>query len=81
VPAAGVADGTTLRAFGREDVIRRLLTAGAAKDTRDANGDSPLTWASWHTRPDDILRLLCYDGIRIHPDRSSTFDHGTGGAS
>jgi hypothetical protein len=42
------------------------------------NGDSPLSWASWHTRPDSILRLLCYGEHYIRPDRDSSFDHGTG---
>jgi ankyrin repeat protein len=65
-------------AFGDEETIRLLLAAGAAVDVRDANGDTPLSWASWHTRPDAILRLLCYDGHSIHPDRRSTFDHGRG---
>jgi hypothetical protein len=32
---------------------------------------SPLTWASWHLRPDSILRLLCYDGFQIRPERRS----------
>ena len=42
------------------------------------NGDTPLTWASWHLRPAAILRLLCYDGFAIHPANDSTFDHGAG---
>ena len=29
-------------------------------DARDANGDTPLSWASWHLRPRAILRLLTY---------------------
>ena len=65
-------------AFGSEAVIRALLDAGARKDAKDARGDSPLSWASWHTRPDAILRLLCYDDFFIRKDRGSTFDHGTG---
>jgi ankyrin repeat protein len=65
-------------AFGTEEAIRLLLDAGAKVDARDVNGDSPLTWASWHLRPDAILRLLCHDGFAIHPQRSSTFDHGAG---
>lgn len=56
-------------AFGSEEVIRMLVEAGARIDARDANGDSPLTWASWHLRPDSILRLLCFDGFTIHPQR------------
>jgi ankyrin repeat protein len=55
-----------------------LLDAGAKRDAKDGNGDSPLSWASWHLRPDSILKLLCYDGFKIHPDRRSTFDHGSG---
>ena len=65
-------------AFGSERTIRLLLDAGAAKDRKDANGDSPLSWASWHTRPDTILRLLTYGDFHIRPDRASTFDHGAG---
>jgi uncharacterized protein len=65
-------------AFAPESTIRLLLDAGARKDAKDMNGDSPLSWASWHTRPDVVLRLLCYDDFYIRPDRGSTFDHGTG---
>jgi ankyrin repeat protein len=65
-------------AFGSEESIRLLLEHGAAAGAKDAHGDSPLTWASWHTRPDAILRRLCYGGFAIHPDRDSTFDHGSG---
>lgn len=35
-------------AFGSEQVIRRLKEAGARLDVKDMNGDSPLSWASWH---------------------------------
>ena len=65
-------------AFGSASTIRLLLDAGAAKDANDMHGDSPLGWASWHTRPDAILRLLTYDDHYIRPDRASTFDHGAG---
>lgn len=51
-------------AFGSEDAIQMLLDAGARKDVRDMNGDSPLTWASWHLRPRGILRKLCYGDFR-----------------
>ena len=47
-------------AFGTEATIQMLLDAGARTDARDMNGDSPLTWASWHLRPRSILRKLCY---------------------
>ena len=65
-------------AFGSEEVIQLLLDAGAAVDATDMNGDTPLAWASWHTRPDAVLRKLCYGEHRISPDRASTFDHGRG---
>lgn len=54
-------------AFGGERTIQLLLDAGAALDAKDANGDSPLSWASWHARPRPILRLLCYGEHRIRP--------------
>ena len=51
-------------AFGTEATIQMLLDAGARKDDKDMNGDSPLTWASWHLRPRAILRKLCYGAFR-----------------
>jgi hypothetical protein len=65
-------------AFGTERAIQLLLDAGAIVDAKDMNGDSPLTWASWHLRPDAILRKLCYGAFSIHPARQSTYDHGMG---
>ena len=65
-------------AFGTEEAIQLLLDAGANRDAKDMSGDTPLSWASWHLRPDPILRKLCYGGFAIHPDRQSTFDHGMG---
>jgi uncharacterized protein len=47
-------------AFADAEAIKMLLAAGATVDARDANGDTPLTWASWHLRPREILRLLVY---------------------
>jgi ankyrin repeat protein len=55
-------------AFGDEEAIQLLLDAGAAIDAKDRNGDSPLTWASWHLRPAPILRKLCYGDFRIRPN-------------
>jgi hypothetical protein len=54
-------------AFGSLRAIEMLLEAGAAADARDAHGDSPLTWASWHHRPSHILAKLCFGPHRIHP--------------
>lgn len=65
-------------AFGTEETIRLLLDAGARPDAKDAGGDSPLGWASWHLRPDAILRMLVYDGFTLPPDRRSASDHGSG---
>jgi ankyrin repeat protein len=65
-------------AFGSVETIRALIDAGAPVDAKDGDGDSPLAWASWHLRPDAILKLLCYDGHKIHPQRDSAYDHGRG---
>ncbi len=59
-------------AFGTEEAIQLLLDAGAIIDAKDMYGDSPLTWASWHLRPNSILRKLCYGEFSIHPERCST---------
>jgi hypothetical protein len=58
-------------AFGDAEAIKLLLDAGAKLDAKDAHGDTPLSWASWHLRPDAILRLLLYGNFRIHPQRTS----------
>jgi ankyrin repeat protein len=55
-------------AFGDEEAIQMLLDAGAVIDAKDMNGESPLSWASWHVRPASILRKLCYGNFRIRPD-------------
>jgi ankyrin repeat protein len=47
-------------AFGSETAITLLREKGAIIDARDVNGDTPLSWASWHLRPRAILRLLTY---------------------
>ena len=65
-------------AFGSERAVELLLEAGAERDVKDVNGESPLSWASWHLRPPSILRLLCYDGFSVHPNNSSSYDHGAG---
>lgn len=65
-------------AFGNETTIEMLLQAGAKIDARDAYGDSPLSWASWHLRPDSILRLLCFGEFKIRPGRQSMRAYLTG---
>jgi ankyrin repeat protein len=52
-------------AFGTEVTIQMLLDAGARIDAIDMNGDSPLTWASWHLRPWSILRKLCFGDSHV----------------
>jgi palmitoyltransferase len=59
-------------AFGDEEAVELLLGYGASVEARDANGDSPLSWASWYLRPAPILRKLCFGPYRIRPD------YGTG---
>jgi uncharacterized protein len=56
-------------AFATENTIQLLLEAGALREAKDANGDSPLAWASWHLRPDSILRKLCYGDFSIRETR------------
>lgn len=58
-------------AFGSEETVQVLLDAGAKKDAKDTNGDSPLAWGSWYGRPDGILRLLCYGAFSIREGRKS----------
>jgi ankyrin repeat protein len=67
-------------AFGTEQAIQLLLEAGADIDAKDANGDSPLSWASWHKRPATILERLCFGDHSLHPDATSrpSSDHGMG---
>jgi hypothetical protein len=60
-----------MAAFGTEETIALLLDAGAARDAKDMNGDTPLSWGSWYARPDAILRRLCYGRFSIRPDRKS----------
>jgi ankyrin repeat protein len=55
-------------AYGTLGAIQLLLSAGAQIDLRDGAGDTPLTWASWALRGPAVLRLLCHDDHRIHPE-------------
>lgn len=65
-------------AFGTEKSIQLLLDAGASREAKDMNGDSPLTWAGWHLRPAAILRMLCYGDFSVHPRNLSGYNHGAG---
>ncbi|MEQ8936492.1 MAG: ankyrin repeat domain-containing protein [Amphiplicatus sp.] len=67
-------------AFGDAEVIAYLIDHGADKAARDANGDTPLSWASWHLRPGAILALLAHGPHKVS-DKSAaiiTSDHGAG---
>jgi len=50
-------------AYGNVEMVSALIEAGADKAAKDINGDSPLTWGSWHLRPSEILGLLLYGDI------------------
>jgi len=58
-------------AFGEEGTVKMLLDAGARREARDANGDTPLSWASWYLRPASILHQLCFGDYRVNPSRNS----------
>ena len=50
-------------AYGNAAIIKMLLDAGAESSMKDANGDTPISWGSWHLRDSDVLRLLIYKGV------------------
>lgn len=65
-------------AYADERTIAYLIEHGADKTAKDANGDSPLSWASEHLRPGSILSLLSYGNYRISEKHKieNTSDHG-----
>lgn len=67
-------------AYANDETIAYLLANGAARDARDAYGDSPLSWASRHLRPGSVLALLAFGGHRISEKSRQTIisDHGSG---
>lgn len=66
-------EGTLHRAaaYAPQGVIERLIAAGAVIDQRDAQGDSPLSWASWARRDTAVLCLLQFPPHRVNPTRTS----------
>ena len=50
-------------AYGDKEMVQILLEAGADPSIKDANGDTPISWGSWHLRPNDILGLLLYGDV------------------
>ncbi|MEE2692403.1 MAG: ankyrin repeat domain-containing protein [Pseudomonadota bacterium] len=67
-------------AFGDAEVIAYLVEHGADKAAKDAYGDTPLSWASWHLRPGAVLALLAHGehGVSDRVAASITSDHGAG---
>jgi len=58
-------------AFGTCESIRLLIEAGAAVEARDANDDTPLTWASYALREASVLNLLCFPPFHVDPNRKT----------
>jgi cytohesin len=50
-------------AYANEIIIKILIEAGADKSAKDANGDTPISWGSWHLRDSNVLRLLVYGDV------------------
>jgi cytohesin len=50
-------------AYGDEEMVKTLLKAGADPSEKDANGDTPISWGSWHLRPSSVLGLLLYGNV------------------
>lgn len=50
-------------AYGSEAIIKTLIEAGADLSTKDANGDTPMSWGSWYLRDSNILKLLLYGNV------------------
>lgn len=67
-------------AYADAETIALLFEHGADRQARDANGDSPLGWASRHLRPGEVLQMLTFGEHRIGPNagRLITSDHGAG---
>ncbi|MGN6133717.1 MAG: ankyrin repeat domain-containing protein [Aureliella sp.] len=55
-------------AWGSLEVIQLLLNAGGEPTIRDANKDTPLSWASWYLRDKSIIDQLSYEGAGVGPD-------------
>ena len=47
-------------AYGDAEMIVSLIQAGADKSAHDIHGESALTWAGWHLRENEVLKLLLY---------------------
>lgn len=67
-------------AFANPETIQLLLDYEADKTLKDAHGDTPLSWASWHLRPGSVLQLLSYGSYQISDKHTelNRSDHGNG---
>ena len=67
-------------AYADERIVSLLLEHGADREARDVNGDSPLSWASYHLRPAAILKMLTFGDYRINDAQVERMksDHGAG---
>lgn len=67
-------------AYADRAIIEMLLDHGADREARDAHGDSPMSWASRHLRPGEVLALLAFGEHRIGKGARTriTSDHGAG---
>jgi len=65
-------------AYADEQTIDFLVKNGADKEVKDANGDTPLSWASEHLRPGRILSKLAYGEHSIGEGHKikNVSDHG-----
>ncbi|MEQ1930518.1 MAG: ankyrin repeat domain-containing protein [Parvularculaceae bacterium] len=67
-------------AFADAGTIAFLIERGADRTIKDAQGDTPLSWASWHLRPGAVLRLLAHGPHQVSESSAAaiTSDHGQG---
>lgn len=67
-------------AYADPATIALLLERNADRTLVDANGDTPLSWASWHLRPGSVLALLAFPPHVITQKHIDTYptDHGQG---
>ena len=59
-------------AYAPQETIELLLKSGADKTIRDANGDSPQSWASWHWRPKELIDLLYPGSAEMGPNNGAS---------
>ena len=67
-------------AYAGAEIIEYLIAHGADRECLDAYGNSPLSWASEHLRPGDILALLAYGEHQVGSTSRQRIvsDHGAG---